>query len=163
MPRPATQLVARCAPLAVRQLSPHVARASFLAPRRVQSQFHARGFRIWSTLSWDEDEYGKGFLRGSDAARGNKMRRKQEYESWSSSMTSGYKSGFRTARRLDREDAKTGGSEWIDQPVAATILGGVTTLAMLALVDCYYSRRDYRRELEELSRKAHARAESSNK
>ena len=162
MSRPATQLVARCAPLAVRQLSPHVARASFLAPRRVQSQFHARGFRIWSTLSWDEDEYGKGFLRGSDAARGNKMRRKQEYESWSPSMTSGYKSGFRTARRLDREDAKTGGSEWTDQLVV-TIISSVTILAMLALVDCYYSRRDYRRELEELSRKAHARAESSNK
>jgi hypothetical protein len=163
MPRPATQLVARCAPLAIRQLSPHVARASFLAPRRVQSQFHARGFRIWSTLSWDEDEYGKGFLRGSDAARGNKMRRKQEYESWSSSMTSGYKSGFRTARRLDREDAKTGRSEWVDQLIATTILSAITTLAMVALVDRYYNWSDYRYKLEELTRKAHARAESSNK
>lgn len=77
-------------------------------------------------------------------------------------MTSGYKSGFRTARRLDREDVKTGGSEWIDQLVATTILS-VTTLAMLVLVDRYYSWRDYRCELEKLSQKAHARVESSNK
>ena len=130
MPRPATQLVARCAPLAVRQLSPHVARANFLAAHRVKPQFHARGFRIWSILSWDEGEYGKGFLRGSDAARGNKTKRKQGYESWSSSMTSGYKSGFRTARRLDREDAKTGESEWITQLLAATVVGTVTTVAL---------------------------------
>jgi hypothetical protein len=114
-------------------------------------------------LSWDEDEYGKGFLRGSDAARGNKMRRKQEYESWSSSMTSGYKSGFRTARRLDREDAKTGESRWIAEIVARTIFTVVAVLASKSLVDRYYSWGNYRCEPEELSRKAHARAESSNK
>lgn len=73
-------------------------------------------------LSWDEDEYRKGFLRGLDAARGNKMRRKLGNESWSSSMTSGYKFGVRTARRLDREDAKTRRSEWIAQIVVTTIL-----------------------------------------
>jgi len=122
MPRPATQLVARYAPLAVRQLSPHVTRASFLASCRVKSQFHARGFRIWSMLSWDEDEYRKGFLRGLDAAWGNKVRRKPGNESWSSSMTSGYKLGFQTARRLDREYAKTRRSELIAHIVATTIL-----------------------------------------
>ena len=46
-------------------------------------------------------------------------------------MTSGYKSGFRTARRLDREDAKTDGSEWIVHLLATTILGTVTTVVLL--------------------------------
>lgn len=128
MPRPATQLVARCAPLAVRQLSPHVARANFLAAHRVKPQFHARGFRIWSILSRDEDEYQKGFLRGSDVARGNKKRRKQEDESWSSSMTSGYKAGFQMARKLDQEDAKTNEREWITQIVGQMV--GTTILSV---------------------------------
>ncbi|OCK87684.1 uncharacterized protein K441DRAFT_670299 [Cenococcum geophilum 1.58] len=73
-------------------------------------------------LSWDQDEYEKGFLRGLDAAWGNKMRRRQENESWSSAMTSGYKFGFRTARTLGREYAKTRRSEKIAEIVATSIL-----------------------------------------
>ena len=78
-------------------------------------------------------------------------------------MTSGYKSGFRTARRLGREDAKTGEIGWVAEIVARIILPVVALLACKPLIDRYVDATTdaYRKELE-LSQKAHARAESSN-
>ena len=76
------------------------------------------------------------------------MRRKQGNESWSSSMISGYKSGFRTVRRLDREDAKTDGSLLIAKIVAVSFSNAVVVVVAWGYGCWRERRRERRRELE---------------
>ena len=51
-------------------------------------------------------------------------------------MTSGYKDGFQTARRLDREDAKTDESEWIAQIFGQMVATTILSVAVCGWVVC---------------------------